>query len=73
MESAAVTLVKGDLRGIVFARRLSRATAAAIRQNLFLAFVYNAVSAGAAAFGLISPLCVSGQIKCSQWRAELAA
>ena len=42
MESAAVTLVKGDLRGIVRARRLSQATSAAIRQNLFLAFVYNA-------------------------------
>ncbi len=43
MESAGVTLVKGDLRGIVRARRLSRATMANIRQNLFFAFVYNAV------------------------------
>ena len=42
MESAGVTLVKGDLRGIVRARRLSRATMANIRQNLFFAFVYNA-------------------------------
>ena len=41
MESAGVTLVKGDLRGIVRARRLSRATLRNIRQNLFLAFVYN--------------------------------
>ena len=43
MESAGVTLVKGDLRGIVRARRLSRATMANIRQNLFFAFVYNAL------------------------------
>ena len=42
MESAGVTLVKGDLRGIVRARRLSRATMRNIRQNLFFAFVYNA-------------------------------
>jgi P-type Cu+ transporter len=42
MESAGVTLVKGDLRGIVRARRLSRATVRNIRQNLFFAFVYNA-------------------------------
>ena len=43
MESAGVTLVKGDLRGIVRARRLSRATMRNIRQNLFFAFVYNAL------------------------------
>ena len=42
MESAGVTLVRGDLRGIVRARRLSRATMRNIRQNLFFAFVYNA-------------------------------
>ena len=42
IESAGITLVKGDLRGIVRARRLSRATMRNIRQNLFLAFVYNA-------------------------------
>ncbi len=41
--SAGITLVKGDLRGIVRALRLSRATMKNIRQNLFLAFVYNAV------------------------------
>lgn len=41
MESASVTLVKGDLRGIVRARKLSRQTMANIRQNLFFAFVYN--------------------------------
>ncbi len=43
MESAGVTLVKGDLRGIVRALRLSRATMRNIRQNLFFAFVYNAL------------------------------
>jgi Cu+-exporting ATPase len=43
MESAGVTLVKGDLRGIIRARHLSEATMANIRQNLFFAFIYNAV------------------------------
>ncbi len=42
MESAHVTLVKGDLRGIVRARALSRATMSNIKQNLFFAFIYNA-------------------------------
>jgi len=42
MESAGVTLLKGDLNGIVRARRLSRATMRNIRQNLFFAFAYNA-------------------------------
>ena len=41
IESAGVTLVKGDLRGIVRARRLSQATMRNIRQNLFFAFIYN--------------------------------
>ena len=41
MESAGVTLVKGDLRAIARARRLSRATMRNIRQNLFFAFIYN--------------------------------
>jgi Cu+-exporting ATPase len=66
MESADVTLVKGDLRGIVRARRLSRATMTNIRQNLFFAFVYNTlgvpVAAGALfpAFGLLlSPMIAS--------------
>jgi P-type Cu+ transporter len=49
MESAAVTLVKGDLRGIVRARRLSEATIRNIRQNLFFAFVYNALGVPIAA------------------------
>jgi Cu+-exporting ATPase len=54
MESAGVTLVKGDLRGIVRARRLSRATLANIRQNLFFAFVYNLLGVPIAA-GVLYP------------------
>ena len=54
MESAGITLVKGDLRAIARARRLSRATMKNIRQNLFLAFVYNAVGVPVAA-GLLYP------------------
>ncbi len=54
IESAGVTLVKGDLRGIVRARRLSRATMRNIRQNLFFAFVYNTVGVPIAA-GVLYP------------------
>ena len=54
MESAGVTLVKGDLRGIVRARRLSRQTMANIRQNLFFAFVYNSAGVPIAA-GVVYP------------------
>ncbi|MBS1246042.1 MAG: copper-transporting ATPase [Proteobacteria bacterium] len=54
MESAGVTLVKGDLRGIARARRLSRATMRNIRQNLFFAFVYNALGVPVAA-GVLYP------------------
>jgi Cu+-exporting ATPase len=66
IESATVTLVKGDLRGIVRARRLSRGTMRNIRQNLLFAFLYNLlgvpVAAGALypAFGLLlSPMIAS--------------
>ena len=55
MESAGVTLVKGDLRGIVRARRLSRAVMRNIRQNLFFAFVYNSLGVPVAA-GVLYPL-----------------
>jgi Cu+-exporting ATPase len=54
MESAAVTLVKGDLNGIVRARRLSRATMRNIRQNLFFSFVFNAAGVPVAA-GVLYP------------------
>ncbi len=66
MESAGITLVQGDLRGIVRARRLSRAVMRNIRQNLFFAFVYNALGVPIAAgvlypvFGLLlSPIIAS--------------
>jgi Cu+-exporting ATPase len=72
IESAGVTLVQGDLRGIARARRLSRATMRNIRQNLFLAFVYNALSVPVAAgvlyplFGvLISPIWASAAMSLS--------
>jgi len=54
MESADVTLVRGDLAGIARARALSKFTMANIRQNLFFAFVYNAVGVPVAA-GLLYP------------------
>jgi len=54
MESAGITLLKGDLRGIVRARRLSRATMTNIRQNLFFAFVYNVLGVPIAA-GVLYP------------------
>ncbi len=72
MESAGVTLVRGDLRGIVRARRLSRAVMRNIRQNLFLAFVYNAVGVPIAAgvlypaFGLLlSPMIAAAAMSLS--------
>jgi Cu+-exporting ATPase len=72
MESAGVTLVQGDLRGIARARRLSRATMRNIRQNLFLAFIYNVLSVPVAAgvlypfFGiLISPIWASAAMSLS--------
>jgi Cu+-exporting ATPase len=55
MESAGITLVKGDLRGIVRAVRLSRATMRNIRQNLFFAFIYNVLGIPIAA-GVLYPL-----------------
>jgi len=72
MESAAVTLVKGDLLGIVRARRLSRATMRNIRQNLFFAFVFNALAVPIAAgvlypaFGLLlNPMIASAAMSLS--------
>lgn len=55
MESAGVTLVRGDLRGIVRARRLSQATMRNIRQNLFFAFIYNSLGVPVAA-GVLYPV-----------------
>ena len=72
MENAGVTLVKGDLRGIVRAYRLSKATMRNIRQNLFFAFVYNSIGVPVAAglfypvFGLLlSPMIASAAMTCS--------
>jgi len=72
MESAAITLVKGDLRGIVRALRLSRATMRNIKQNLFFAFVYNALGVPVAAgvlypfFGvLLSPMLAAAAMSLS--------
>jgi Cu+-exporting ATPase len=56
IESAGVTLVKGDLRGIAKAIRLSRATMRNVKQNLFFAFVYNAIGVPLAALGVLSPI-----------------
>lgn len=55
MESADITLLKGDLRGILRARRLSRATMKNVRQNLFFAFVYNLIGVPVAA-GVLYPI-----------------
>jgi Cu+-exporting ATPase len=55
IETAGITLIKGDLRGIARAHRLSRLTLANIRQNLFFAFIYNAVGVPIAA-GVLYPV-----------------
>jgi Cu+-exporting ATPase len=65
MESAGITLVKGDLRGIARARRLSRAVMRVIRQNLFLAFVYNVLCIPAAALGILTPIWASAAMSLS--------
>jgi Cu+-exporting ATPase len=72
MESGGVTLVKGDLAGIVRARKLSRATMRNIRQNLFFAFIYNSVGLPIAAgvlypfFGiLLSPILAAAAMSLS--------
>ena len=72
MDTAGITLVKGDLRGMVRARRLSRATIGNIKQNLAFAFVYNALGVPVAAgvfypvFGwLLSPMLASAAMSFS--------
>lgn len=56
IEAADITLMRGDLRGIVAAIRLSRATIRKIHQNLFWAFIYNTIGIPIAAFGFLSPI-----------------
>ena len=74
METASVTLVKGDLRGIVRARKLSRSTMNNIKQNIFFAFFYNAVGVPVAAgilypsLGiLLSPMIAAAAMSCSSF------
>ncbi len=72
MKTGGITLVKGDLRGIVKARRLSQRTMSNIRENLFFAFIYNALGVPLAAgvlypfFGLLlSPMIAAAAMSCS--------
>jgi len=74
MESAGVTLIKGDLTGVAKARALSKATMRNIRQNLFFAFVYNALGVPLAAgvpfpvFGLLlSPMIAAAAMSLSSF------
>ncbi len=82
IESAGLTLVRGDLRTILRAIRLSRATVWNIRQNVFLAFVYNVVAIPLCAFGLVSPIIAAAAMALSsisvilnalrlKWRKDL--
>jgi Cu+-exporting ATPase len=82
IESAGLTLVKGDLRTIARAMRLSDATVWNIRQNIFLAFVYNSVAIPIAAAGIVSPVIAAAAMALSsisvilnalrlKWRKDL--
>ncbi|HEY1795458.1 MAG TPA: heavy metal translocating P-type ATPase [Stellaceae bacterium] len=65
IESAGVTLLGGDLAGLVRARRLGRTTLANIRQNLFFAFVFNALAVPVAAAGFLNPMMASAAMSAS--------
>ena len=82
VEAADVVLVRNDLRGVLTAVELSRATLGKIRQNLFFAFIYNVLGIPLAAFGLLNPVIagaamalssisvVSNSLLLSQWRPK---
>jgi Cu+-exporting ATPase len=65
IESADVTLLQGDLRGLVRARRLSQATLRNVRQNLAFAFLYNVIGIPLAAFGIMTPMFASAAMSLS--------
>jgi Cu+-exporting ATPase len=65
IESSDLTLVSGDLRGVVDAIRLSRATMSKIRQNLFWAFFYNSCGIPVAALGLLNPMMAAAAMAAS--------
>src|SRR5688572_28453169 len=65
LESAPLTIVRGDLRAISDARQLSRDTLTAIRQNLALAFAYNVLAIPLAALGLLNPMIASAAMSLS--------
>jgi Cu+-exporting ATPase len=65
MEAGHITLMRNDLEGVPEALELSRRTMRVIRQNLFLAFVYNTIGIPLAAFGLLSPMMASAAMALS--------
>ena len=75
IESAGVTLLRGDLGGIVRARKLSRATMRNIRQNLFFAFVYNVAGIPIAAGALypVFGICFRRSSRRQRWRCPRSA